>query len=160
MQGVWMIPAFLILFLGWNAYTDLKKRQISLLSVLLTGILGIAILIPAQTRQWILSDGESIKSLLFGIAVGGGLYLLSLATDGAIGRGDALVFTLMGLYLGLYRLLFLLMGSFLLCGFTGSVLLLLKKAGRKSKLPLIPFVLMAYLILLLWEGDSYVQNQY
>ncbi|MCR5282188.1 MAG: prepilin peptidase [Lachnospiraceae bacterium] len=151
MSGLWMMRILPLLFLGINTATDLRKRRISLCSAALFSIAGVVLLLYLHMVKEPAAAMESIRDMAFGVLAGVLLLLLSLASDGAIGMGDALVSIVMGFYLGLWRLLAVLMGSFLACGMVGMLLLWQKKADRKSRLPFVPFMLLSYLGLLCME---------
>ena len=151
MSGLWIMRLLPVILLGVNTMTDLRKRRVSLLSLGIFSALGIVVLLFLIKVQDPFASGEQIRSMALGALAGVFLLLLSLASDGAIGRGDALVAIVMGFYLGLWRLLVLLMGSFLTCGFFGMILLLQKRAERKSRLPFVPFLLVSYLGLIIME---------
>ena len=76
--------------------------------------------------------------------VGLGLYVISKVTHGAIGEGDALVYTLTGALFGLMKNMELLIYSLFLCSFVSIVLLLARRINRKDKLAFIPFTAIAY----------------
>jgi leader peptidase (prepilin peptidase)/N-methyltransferase len=68
------------------------------------------------------------------------MFLMSLLIKGAFGGGDIKLMAASGLYLG-WRLT--LAGAFLglfISGFYAIYLLLLRKAGSKSKIKLVPFL--------------------
>ena len=151
MSGLWIMRLLPVIFLGVNTITDLRKKQVSLISLAVFSVAGIgAILLLYKIEDPYVSI-ETLRSMAFGVLAGVLLLLLSLASDGAIGKGDGLVTIIMGFYLGLWRVLVLLMGSFLTCGFFGAILLWRKRAGRKSRLPLMPFMLISYLGLITME---------
>ena len=139
-------------FLGWNTLADLRGRQISFLSVILYGAIGIAMLFGSAGKELLLFQSGNIYVHVAGAVFGLLLLVLSFGTGGAIGAGDALVAIVLGWYLGIYRTLLLFLLAFLLAGLLGSLLLVIKRAGRKSRLPMQPFILLAYVVLLAAEA--------
>ncbi|MCR4691817.1 MAG: prepilin peptidase [Lachnospiraceae bacterium] len=146
MQGLRMSALFLLPMLGWNTVTDLKRKQISLLSVILFGLTGIVLASVSSLRSFFLK--ESLESLIAGAAIGALLLLLSRLTRGAVSFGDGLIFAVLGLYLGIFQVVLLLFLSCFAAGITGTVLLIMGRADQKSRLPLVPFVLISYMALL------------
>ena len=147
MQGLWVSGLFLLPFLGWNTVTDLKWRRISPASLLLFGAPVILLFFSEHLQTALLGSKEDGWFFLCGILPGVFLLVLSIMTEGAIGRGDGLVSIVLGCYLGIWRVLLLLMGAFLLGAVFGGILLLCKKADRKTSLPFLPFLLGAYLMM-------------
>ena len=139
----------IIPFLGWNTISDLRERRVSLCSVLLFALIGGGLLLTKEGKM-LLYDGEASPwRIAAGVGFGILLLLLSGASGGALGTGDALVAIVLGLYLGIDRVLLLFMAGFMLSGMVGFVMIMTKRAGKKSRLPLMPYLLAGYLILLL-----------
>ena len=63
---------------------------------------------------------------------------------GAIGRGDGYLLCVAGVYLGIAGTLSLLSGALFLCAIWSLLLLAIKKAGKKTEIPFVPFLLAAY----------------
>ena len=138
----------LIPFLGWNTVTDLRSRRVSIGSVLLFGVLGILLLLTAEGQSYLFADSLQPWKIISGVGFGILLLLFSLSSGGGIGRGDCMVAMVLGLYLGIEKQLLLFMTAFLLTGMLGFVLLMTGRAASRSRLPLMPFLLAGYLILL------------
>lgn len=129
------------LFLVWNSIKDIKKREISLPSVLLFAVVGFLFFAIDKKRD--------LYSMAGGMAIGICLLLLSLVLREAIGFGDGLVVFVCGVFIGFFKNLMLLMMGFLLTSITGILLIGRKKASKKSHLPFIPFLTLAYGLLVL-----------
>lgn len=143
-----MKAAYLIFaFLGFNSITDIIWKRISLISVILMSAAGILVLILPDIRWFIMGDEEGAWLFYSGLLFGLGLFLLSFATRGAIGPGDGMAAMVCGLYLGIYKVLLLFTAAFLLAGISGAVLMIAKKAGRRTRLSFIPFVFAVYIFM-------------
>jgi len=70
-----------------------------------------------------------------------------------MGSGDAYLAFLMGMLLGFPKILVALALAFLLGGLVGSVLLILKKRGLKSRIPFGPFLVTGTLGAMLWGSE-------
>ena len=116
---------------------DIKKKQICLNRVLFFGILGI--LFHMLWRM------QSIENLLLGMSVGVVLLFLSVLTGGRIGAGDAVLLIVTGIYLGLEKNLELFFSGLFLCSIWALGLLVLRKRNRKDSIPFVPFLLAAYM---------------
>lgn len=137
MKQAWMIKGLVFLLLIWNAWQDCRKREIvpvSLCIFLLGGIL-VNIIYAYQTPV----------NIAGGLLIGVGMLLLSQLSRGAVGKGDGYLLCVAGLYLGMGETLALLLGGLLLCAVWALLLLVLKRAGKNTEIPFIPFLLLAYL---------------
>ena len=79
-----------LVFLGISTWTDLRKRQVSLI---ITGLFAAAGL------GWMLYQGALSAELL--LSVGPGMFFLGLSvlTGGAVGMGDGWIITALGIFL-------------------------------------------------------------
>lgn len=133
---MWVVDLLLFLMLSICAFTDLKDRRISLV------ILGMFLMIGlAVNCIFVINTAESI---IGGITVGLFFIVISLISKGKIGLGDGLIISICGVYLGFWSNLILVFDTFLFCGLTGAVLMAVKKINLNYELPLIPFMVAAY----------------
>ena len=122
-------------FLAVNAWTDVRKKEISLASIL---IFAAGALIERAFE-----DGFTVRllySMLPGLLFG---VIHSVAKE-AVGMGDVLILSALGLLLEPEEILRLLLTGVVFCGGTAAVLLLCGKAGKKDSIPFIPFLLCGY----------------
>lgn len=109
-------------------------------------LLGVAALLPAHAGSW-------RTSLLGLVALGAGYFVLFIAHPKGFGFGDVKLAVALGAALGWYGWVMLVFGSLvglMLAGCYGLTLVVLRRAGRKSAIPLGPFLLSgAFLGLLL-----------
>lgn len=136
MQQMWN-EAVVMSMLALCTAQDMKKRQIRLNFVLVFGILGVFF-----HMLWRML---SIGNILLGMSVGAALLLLSVLTKGGIGVGDALILVVTGIYLGLEKNLELFLFGLFLCSMWSLCLLVLRKKSRKDSIPFVPFLLAAYM---------------
>lgn len=80
------------------------------------------------------------------VGLGALFYLISVVTKGEIGKGDAFVFCMTGAGIGLMDNLLVIYITFLLAFIAGIVLWFIKRVGKKYRMPLVPFILCAYLL--------------
>jgi len=131
---IWL-NILLLGMLGWFTYTDIKSRVICWPAAAAAGIAGLAL--------HLLHPDLRVTESLWGLLPGVILLLLSIACGEALGRGDCYVLMACGSILGFART-FLLLSTALIFAASWAVLLLLrKKAGRKSEMPFMPFMLAA-----------------
>ena len=134
MKGYLMVNVIISAVLLWNSILDWKYKKISLISVL-AGIISI----------WMAGHIRLIH--LSGAAVGILLFLCSFFTRGQIGIGDGIIFCMTGLGYGFWGNLGLLFLSFLFSAVVSAVLLFGRRVGRKTRIPFIPFVMAAHMLI-------------
>lgn len=89
------------------------------------------------------------QTWLPGILVGVGLYVVSKGSRGAIGEGDALVYVLLGSFLGLIKTIELLLLSLFICSLFSIGLLFFRHVGRNYRIAFVPFTAIAYGLVML-----------
>ena len=97
----------------------------------------------------IIAQEESVFYLMTGMSVGIALLLYSLVTHESIGYGDGCLFVMTGFFLGIWENLVLLLLASVLAGIGSAVLLFFRKKKKKERIPFVPFVFTAYVLLLL-----------
>lgn len=130
-------------FLGGMSVPDIRSRRIPLIPAILTGLLGIIIQVVLRTTgkaNLAGSPAEIVAGLLPGILVA----VLAGCTNSA-GAGDAVCLLALGLVEGSPAAAAFL-GGILILAILGIILLLCKKADRKTKMPFIPFLLAAQIL--------------
>lgn len=120
---------------------DCRRKRILLGPVLLFGILGLILHLYYRNI--------SIWNLLAGCLIGVILLLISKVTSGKIGIGDGLILIVTGVYLGFEDNTILFMHGLLFCGIWSLILLVTRKKKGTDEVPFIPFLLLAYLKMLL-----------
>lgn len=126
--------------LGVLSRADIRTRELPVLYLILSGMLGTGIYIWKQPF--------SVWSLLGGMGVGVSLLMCSVFSRESIGKGDGYLFCVTGIFLGFRENLILLIISLMMCAVGALVLLTVKRCGRKFQMPFIPFVLAADVLLL------------
>lgn len=127
----------LVLWLGICSLQDIKKKSISIYS-----IIGGFILL------FIISIYLNQVSIISRVAGGGiGLLLLALnpLTKGQIGIGDGIIIGVIGICFGFTSNVSILLVALFFSALLSIVLLVLKRVDRKKTIPFIPFVLLGYL---------------
>ena len=94
---------------------------------------------------------QALGAAVAGMAVGAGLFGLSLLTREAIGSGDALLLLVTGSFLGGRWNALLLLAAWTVAGIWSGLLLVFHKAGKQSRIPFARFLLLAYMGMLLFQ---------
>ncbi len=117
---------------------DLRTR---LIPVWYVGIFaGLAVL-----YHLLLSDGFFLQ-MTAGAALGLLFMLVSRISGGALGMGDALVITALGLWCGISDCLTLVLFAFVLSGTCSGIWILVRRKSRKDSLPFVPFLLLSCIV--------------
>ncbi|MBO5485320.1 MAG: prepilin peptidase [Eubacterium sp.] len=113
---------------------DVRKKTVPVIPVILCVVLVMVY------RVFL---GE-ISQTLGGIGIGGLILMVSFLSGGAVGGGDALVFGMTGALLGISGNVELLLLSLILSGIVSLFFVVIKKKGRKYRIPYVPFIGIAY----------------
>jgi len=129
---------YLIIFaiLLWNAVHDIKYKTIIPSSLVAGSIVSVLFLL-------IQKDG-SIFYHISGMLAGIFLIICSYVTKEQIGIGDGLVFCFTGILLGPGRNIYLLFMALVFSAMISFLMIAAKKAGKKTRIPFVPFVAAAY----------------
>ena len=128
---------FVLILLAVASVIDWRKREIpmSLLFIMSAGVTIFAIYCKDITIWYRLAGG----------ALGMMLFVVSTVTKEAIGYGDSWLILLLGVQLGIFRVLQLLFTASLLAVIFAVFYLWVRKWNRKATLPFVPFLTIAYL---------------
>lgn len=130
-----VINQLVFILLAFGAGWDVKKREIP---VILIGIIGVIIILG------MVKEGQ-MWTKIGGAAIGGVFLAISRLTKEAIGYGDSWIILLLGLHLGIWDVLILLLWASVLAGVCSLFFLWLKKWKRTASIPFIPFIAISYL---------------
>lgn len=119
---------------------DIRKQELSLSVLAGFGVAGLG--------YYFLARPFTARSLAGGMALGAVFFLGSLLTKEAVGKGDGLLVCAIGAWLGFSQSLRLLFFASILSAAAALFLLLAAKKKRTQRIPFVPFLLGAYLIML------------
>ena len=128
---------------GLCSKDDIKYKQVKVFVISIFGVLGVLLHVFFGKNSW--------ASMLLGFSIGAILYFVSILTNEKIGKGDALIIAVAGIYLGALKTLELLWFSSLLAAIGGLILIVVKKKEKTFEMPFVPFMLLAYILMLVWE---------
>ena len=126
----------ILIVLAVNTWSDIRRKQISMLSVVVLSVAGIA--------GSFLKSGSGQVSLL-GFVPGIVAAVLSLAAHGAVGMGDALLLLALGTVLTVEELTKMLCVALVFCALTALVLMVMFRKRRDMTLPFVPFLMAGYI---------------
>lgn len=132
--------------LGITTYEDIHRKEVHSIILLAFAILGMAF--------HLIFHKLGIYDILGGFAIGGLMMILCLLSKERIGMGDAILLMVTGIYLGFLKNLFLLWASLSFMGIFCLFGYLMKKIRKEDRIPFYPFVLCAFLVILLISGGD------
>ena len=119
------------------AVMDIKWKQLPL-KLLLSGgfIVAAGILCGREIPAVILAAGG---------AVGVFFLIISRISGEAFGYGDSILILIMGIFVGFWDILYLLMAAFSMAAIFSVFLMIRRRFNRKSSFPFVPFLAAAYI---------------
>ncbi len=135
------------LFLLICSVQDIKEKQLSVKTLVLSGILFLGLSLFFDR----ISFAERMGNMMPGMAA----FVIAFLTKEQIGYGDAACLIILGSVLSVDSLMRAVMCGLLLLSLCGAVLFLGKKADRKTTLPFVPFLMAGVLWqVFIWERGS------
>lgn len=125
------------LFLGLCSIKDLKHKEISVRVTAIFCVLGII---------YRLSGGSAaVKQAVFGMILGAVVLGVGYLTSEAIGYGDGLAVGILGIWLGFWQTFEILFLALFLSACAAAIVIVIKRPGRKYRIPFVPFLLMGWI---------------
>lgn len=144
---MWKIGRIIFLiYLGILAVLDMRSRKIPV-RLLLFGGIGTAVY---QCFQRIIPW----ELCLSGAAIGGVFLLISKVTREEFGYGDSLLILILGISIGVWNLVSVLVISFSLSAIVSAGALVIGKFQRKTAVPFIPFLVTGYFCVRILGGGG------
>ncbi len=136
-----IIDGIMLVLLGIASWGDWKRREISVNLLLVLSAFSVVAVF--------LSKRHSVLEILGGLGIGLFFLFVSYITEEKIGYGDSWLIAVLGIYLGGTLLLkLMLIASFTASG--GSLLYcMLRGWNKNASLPFIPFMMLAFVGVLL-----------
>ena len=138
-ENMWKL-IFIALWLGVLAGIDLRYKKIPVWLLAASGII-VTFVSLYEARK----DGIQDLQLLWGVIPGVGLMLIALITKKA-GWADGVVLMLLGILVGFGACALSFALSMLMISVVSLVLLVLKRVGKNTYLPYLPFLWIGYLV--------------
>lgn len=94
--------------------------------------------------------GEGTWSYIWGALLGIVFFLISKYSGEAVGYADSWMIFVLGMYMGIWKLVASLGIAFLVAGIWGAGMMMLKKKKGKETFPFLPFLTVGYLGVIGW----------
>jgi prepilin signal peptidase PulO-like enzyme (type II secretory pathway) len=150
MKGIgmeWLVYGLLFAGLLVEAVVDMRRQKIWIAAA----VAEIPLLMGLN--YWLGCGG--IRLWAASLGVGGVFYGISVVTREQLGKGDAFLFAMTGAGVGLADMMLVLYLTFFLAFLAAAYLWLVKRVGRNHRMPLAPFVLAAYCLVIAQKAATY-----
>jgi len=135
------VKVFVLSYLAYQTYKDIREKSVSLISIIIFSLAGVFINICITNI--------SLFSMFLGISVGLGVILLGKLMKDGIGTGDGAVLGSIGILIGGKMSLLVFIIAITISAAVVIVLLTFKKVKMKQELPFVPYILCAYVWMLM-----------
>ena len=122
-------------FLAVSGWMDLRKREISLVLAGIYACAGVA---------YSVVNGRTAADFLVPVGIGALVLALGWLSRGAVGLGDGWILLSLGMMLDTGAYIRTVCIGLLLLSAWAAVLLAVFKKGRKTEVPLVPFLFLGY----------------
>jgi len=147
----YLISLIIIVFLVFSTVFDLKYMilpDFSTVILIIVAIIGIIIGRPQESP---------VQFILSAILASGFLLFLNLITKGkGMGMGDVKLAIFMGLFLGFPKIIIAFYAAFIIGAIIGILLMIFKKAKKKTQIPFGPFLILGTFISW-WWGEMIIK---
>ena len=125
-------------FLGTCSFLDIKKKAVPIrLLCLCSVIIFVSILFVEKV---------TVLDRICGAGFGAFFLLITWWSRQAIGVADSIWITILGIAYGFSKSMTIVLVSLVLSAVVSAILLGLRKANRKDKIPFLPFLLMGFVV--------------
>ncbi|MDO4453155.1 MAG: prepilin peptidase [Eubacteriales bacterium] len=125
------------------SWADLKWRAVPSWMIVTAGSGGFLYALFERREKWY---------WIFWSASSAAILIVCRATRQAIGYGDGMMWSIMTLYLGIWKNIRVWMNAFVFAFFFSAAVLITGKRNRKTEFPFLPFLTAAYLLELFKGG--------
>lgn len=130
-------------FLGFNTWTDIKRKEISLAAV---------IVFAAVALGWTVYTGDISLDFFLPVGISSLFLVVSILTKGALGMGDVWLIMALSIALELEEFLMMLLVGMVCSAVWAGILLAVLHKRRNAEIPFVPFLLIGYIgEMLFWK---------
>lgn len=134
--GIYGLEGLLLLLAGLE---DMRKKEIRVFYIIIMGLVALGGCFVRQNHSW--------YGALGGFLIGLCLIGISLISKEQIGKGDGMVIAALGILCGVRNTLGMVCFASLFMLIPAFVVMILKKGGKKTRLPFLPALFLGYIIL-------------
>ena len=139
-----MEAVFMAGMLFYLSVEDVRKKTIPVIPMMIFGVAGVA---------FHLYYGRlNIIAVTSGLIPGVIAYIISVLTAEKIGRGDALLLMVTGIYMGFWGNVFMLWFALIFAAIGGLIAMAFFKKPKGYELPFVPFLLISFALITVSGG--------
>ena len=135
---------FLTVMLLYLSFEDIRKKTIPVIPMMAAGVVGVALHLYYGRLD--------IISVAAGIIPGVIAYIISILTDEKIGRGDAMLLIVTGIFLGFWDNLIIIYFALIFAAAGGVIAMAAFEKNRGHEMPFVPFLMMSFLLMMICNG--------
>jgi len=128
-----IIVAIILLVLSM---VDIRSKRIPLLMIVGLIVLAIISSLALQPVDWVLMAAGAVVGLVF--------IIVSKVTREKLGYGDSLILLALGILLGFWEVMILILIAFLASACFGIIMVCWKKKNKNTSFPFVPFIALSY----------------
>lgn len=138
----------ILIFIALFALEDFRYKSIRIRDLAVALFLELIIYLYISLWKYRIN----LKEIVFGASIGLLVWVIAKVFKDFIGEGDGIFFIIMGIAIGYDNLIILLMISFFIASLFSLMIIMYSifkhKSYRRLNIPLIPFIIPAYMLLL------------
>ena len=119
---------------------DIRSKRIPLLMIVGLIVMAIVSSLILQSVDWVLVAAGAAVGLVF--------VLVSKVTKEKLGYGDSLILLALGILLGFWEVMILILIAFLASACFGIVMVCWKKKNKNTSFPFVPFIALSYALVM------------
>lgn len=132
-----VINLFILILMLLATVTDVKRHEISIyILVIFSAMVTFSVLYYIEEISW---------GMLGGLLIGLLFFVISKSTKQAVGYGDSWMILLLGIYLGGFMVLRLLMLASFMASIVSLAYVVRFRRKKHATIPFVPFMTLAYL---------------
>lgn len=144
-----LLSSIIVVLLVFNAVFDWKYMILPDFGTIILVICGLILI-------WA-SHASPVQNILSALVAAGFLLILNLITKGkGMGMGDVKLAMFMGLFLGYPKIIVVFYVAFIVGAIYGLILMIFKKAKKKSQVPFGPFLILGTMVTW-WWGEQIIK---
>jgi len=125
-----------VLFLMISACHDFKTYKIPIWLLVIATMATLSIRVIYEGDWWV---------YMAGLLLGGVFLLISKVTAEAFGYGDSALIMILGMLVGIWQVILVLIIAFATAAIFGAIVLIKKGMSKKQRFPFSPFLLIGFL---------------
>ena len=134
----WFIcQCIFLVYIAALAVMDFKYRKLPLKTLLSGLFIAAAGCLCGREISPVLLAAGGCMGIVF--------LLISRGSGESFGYGDSILILIIGIFLGFWNLMYLLLGAFSMAAVFSAVMMIKHRFNRKSSFPFVPFLAAAYL---------------